>query len=130
MSFYNQRSAVQRFVDNAGFIEPLDVVEYGGQFTVEASLAGAGSIGVLANPPTGFAWRLHRCIFANGGAGLALAELEGNPSAFLYSYTPNPAGGIDRLDGQLVLEGLSFTTVGAGAILYLTYDNVTIPYIA
>lgn len=122
--FYNRQLAlmVQKYVDLIGSVEPLDVVMYGGQNTVKATTAGAGSIAILGAPPVGFRWRLHRFV-----SSTANGYLTGTTSGFTFAAS---LGGVpDNLMGQLVNEGLTMVT-SAALSGYLTYDQVIQPTIS
>ena len=125
MSFYNRLVAqmVATLVDTGGFSHPLDVVPMGGLFIAQATLSGAGTTAILAAPPAGSQWRLHRFIESGAVNGVLL---QGTLTGFLYGASDGLA---DNLMGQLVGEALQITSSNAGTS-YLTYDQVATPNIA
>jgi hypothetical protein len=129
VSFYNRRASlsVTNPLNFSGQTQPLDVVEYGGQFQASHTFAGAGSAVLLGAPPGGSeSYRLHRFIEGSGAGGVT-AVLTGTTSGFLYAISV--AASVDNCMGQLVGEGLT-VTVTAAMTVYLTYDVVTTPSIA
>lgn len=108
---------------------------FGGQFVAGVGvIVSGGAAALLGNPPTGFAWRLHRLGLTPSGTGLGL-----NPSGALWLQDSTfyvagmecsaPSGysaqSID-LNGQIVTSGLSAFWLGAGNIAgaYVRYDIV------
>jgi hypothetical protein len=102
---------------------PLDTYQVGGSQLVTANGPGV----LLAAPPNGFAYRLHRVSWQFAAANTQ-AFLKGTASGFTYTWWAAPAANTgvqaENLEGQLVTEGLSLT--GAAAQAFLFYDLIPI----
>jgi hypothetical protein len=109
---------------NSPLGNPLGTYQVGGNLSVSAlvpAAPGGGPVALLAAPPTGFSWRLHRFILQQVAAN-SQAIIQGVTTAFFYAQ-----GGVDRLDGQLVNEALQAVMLtGAAALCYLYYDVVPV----
>lgn len=106
---------------------PIAMYQEGGSIPVSHTFAGAGTFAILAAPPAGMAYRLHRLLTNTA----AIMQLLGSTSSFLFGQTAGGATGqmADNLNGQLVTEGLTLNAAGASTG-YLTYDLVAIPDIS
>lgn len=125
MAFYNRYLAqpVQKFVDLFGKVQPLDIVEYGGGSRATASV-NVSTVAILAAPPAGSVYRLHRFMTADASSGNLLGTTSTQPYGFATAGVP-----VDNLEGQLAAEGLSaFANRAVVCILY--YDLVTTPSIS
>ncbi len=125
MAFYDRliAQAVQKYIDIQGNVEPLDVVPYGGAFSVTATVVNGGSVQLLPAPSAGFTYRLHSfAVFPIGPALLGTATIL---FSCLTATVPS-----QQLGGQLTRGAVVYTNEGAGtAQAYLTYDFVLTPTI-
>lgn len=107
---------------------PMGEYQVGGVSRVSAPIPAATTTSVLAAPPAGLAYRLHRFTSNLVSAANGFC-LEGNTTGFLYGTLSTNQPDIN-LDGQMVVEGISFANFTAAAVNgYLSYDLVTIPAI-
>lgn len=139
MSFYNRAAAllVRPFTNQLGSVEPLDVVPYGGLQRASASVASNTSVQVLAAPPAGKVYRLHR-YGIGAGEGLAAfsailmaigdsnGDIDADLQVFAAAQTIIGAG--KGLEGTLSGAAVTlFQLSGGTATMWLTYDVVTFP---
>lgn len=102
---------------------PLATYQVGGALLKQAIIAASSNGVVLAAPPAGMVYRLHR-LRSNSASAMSLF---GSTTGFQYAICPTLATP-DNLFGQLVNEGLTATNSAAAVqSAYLTYDLIPAP---
>jgi hypothetical protein len=136
MPFYNRPlvQPVGPYINPGGVAIPLKVIEYGGLLRATGSAASGASVGLLAAPSSGAAWRLHRWgvkpVNPTSTGGIQLSDAAG----LVDSDVIRTSGGISAyqqdLYGQLSETAVTVTNFGTETLTFwLTYDQVTQPIV-
>lgn len=106
---------------------PLENFPVGGMLRATAN-PNNSSVVLLAAPPTGMAYRL-QAVMAQDAASLnLLGTTSGRPYGFVAASATLGAPPVDRLEGQLCIEGLT-VFANRNVVVSLYYDLVSIPTI-
>lgn len=136
MGFYNIRAVTpvgNPVLAGSGKTSPLDVVEYGGLAYATVTPANNTIGTILAAPPAGSAYRLHRWGLAPvASSGFAILN---DSLGTLDSEIVQVVGGSglfnQALFGLLATGAVTVTNeIGATGTFWLRYDTVTIPFIS